>query len=247
MINNHKISCIITLYNRQEYINGAIECILNQTLKPSEIIIVDNSSEHIQIKNEYLNKVKIQKIVPGAGIAQALNFGVSIAKGEYISFLEDDDIWPENYLENVYSENYTKYDYIVVPIKKLQNGKISNYKNPKDKITLNNFLISNPGINISNLSIKKKSFFEVGGFDLDLITSVDKSIVIKFLKKKFVNNVCEKVSVIKRFHEKNFTFEPKVFLKNMRLFYSKYKSLMSLEIKIKFLKNYNYYKFFKNA
>lgn len=247
MINNHKISCIITLYNRQEYINGAIECILNQTLKPSEIIIVDNSSEHIQIKNEYLNKVKIQKIVPGAGIAQALNFGVSIAKGEYISFLEDDDIWPENYLENVYSENYTKYDYIVVPIKKLQNGKISNYKNPKDKITLNNFLMSNPGINISNLSIKKKSFFEVGGFDLDLITSVDKSIVIKFLKKKFVNNVCEKVSVIKRFHEKNFTFEPKVFLKNMRLFYSKYKSLMSFKIKIKFLKKYIYYKFFKNA
>ena len=43
--------------------------------------------------------------------------------------------------------------------------------------------MSNPGINISNLSIKKKSFFEVGGFDLDLITSVDKSIVIKFLKK----------------------------------------------------------------
>ena len=39
-------------------------------------------------------------------------------------------------------ENYTKYDYIVVPLK-LQNGKISNYKNPKDKITLNNFLMSN--------------------------------------------------------------------------------------------------------
>ncbi len=53
MINNNTISCIITLYNRQEYINGAIECILNQTLKPSEIIIVDNSSEDIQIKHEY--------------------------------------------------------------------------------------------------------------------------------------------------------------------------------------------------
>ena len=127
MINNHKISCIITLYNRQEYINGAIECILNQTLKPSEIIIVDNSSEHIQIKNEYLNKIKIQKIVPGLD-RSSFKFGVSIAKGEYISFLEDDDIWPENYLENVYSENYTKYDYIVVPIKKLQMVKFQTIK-----------------------------------------------------------------------------------------------------------------------
>ena len=246
MKNSFTVSCIITLYNRHEYINGAIECILNQTLKPLEIIIVDNSSENIHIDHKYLNKIKIYKIVPGAGIAQALNFGVSIAKGEYISFLEDDDIWPKNYLENVYAEDYIKYDYIVVPINKFQNGKITSYKNPKDKISLNNFLISNPGINISNLSIKKKSFFEVGGFDLDLITSVDKSIVIKFLQKKFVNRVCEKVSIIKRFHKKNFTFEPKVFLKNMRLFYFKYKTLMSLKIKIKFLKKYIYYKFFKN-
>ena len=246
MISSNTISCIITLYNRQEYINGAIECILNQTLKPSEIIIVDNSSENIHIDHKYLNKIKIQKMVPGAGIAQALNFGVSIAKGEYISFLEDDDIWPENYLENVYSEDYTKYDFIVVPIKKLYDGKIENYKNPKDKITLNNFLISNPGINISNLSVKKKSFFAVGGFDLDLITSVDKSIIIKFLNKKFVYKVCEKVSIIKRFHKKNFTFEPKVFLKSMRLFYSKYKALISFKMKIKLLKKYIYYKFFKN-
>ncbi len=246
MKNNHKISCVITLYNRQEFINDAIECVMNQSLKPHEIIIIDNSSKKINIQNRYLDEIKIFNIVPGAGIAQALNFGVSVAEGNYISFLEDDDIWPDNYLENVYSEDYLKYDYIVTPIRKLKDGIISDYKNPKNKINLNTFLISNPGVNISNLSIKKKSFFEVGGFDLDLITSIDKNLIIKFILKNFNSNVCEKVSIIKRFHNNNYTFEPKIFLKNLRKFYSKYSHIMSFKIKIKFLKKYFYYKFIKN-
>ena len=131
MISNSKISCVITLYNRQEFINDAIECIVNQSLKPHEIIIVDNSSKEIYIDNKYLNKIKIFKILPNAGIAQALNFGVSVSKGNYISFLEDDDIWPENYLETIYSEGYLNYDYIVTPIKKIKNQELSNYNNKK--------------------------------------------------------------------------------------------------------------------
>ena len=122
MKNSHKISCIITLYNRQEFINSAIECVVNQSLKPHEIIIVDNSSQNINIQDKFLDKIKIFKIIPGAGIAQALNFGVSVAEGNYISFLEDDDIWPENYLENIYSRDYLNYNYIVTPIRKLKDG-----------------------------------------------------------------------------------------------------------------------------
>ncbi len=243
MISNSKISCVITLYNRQEFINGAIECIVNQSLKPYEIIIVDNSSKEINIDNKYLNKIKIFKILPNAGIAQALNFGVSVSKGNYISFLEDDDIWPENYLETIYSEGYLNYDYIVTPIKKIKNQELSNYKNPKDKIYLDNFLVSNPGINISNLSVKKSSLFAVKGFDVDLTNGVDKSLIIKFILNNYKNKVCEQVSTIKRFHDNNFTFSnnTKVYLKNLRKFYSKYGHLMTLKIKLKFFKKYFYY------
>lgn len=245
MKNNYKISCVITVYNRQEYINNAIECVSKQSLKPHEIIIVDNSSKQINIQEKYLEKVKIYKIIPGAGIAQALNFGVSVAEGNYVSFLEDDDIWPEDYLENIYSVDYSRYDYIVTPIKKLEDGIISDYKNPKNKINLETFLISNPGINISNLSVKKNSFYKVGGFDLGLITSNDKSLIIKFIKNNFEYNVCEKVSTIKRFHNNHYTFQPKVFLNNLQKFYFKYNYLMTIKIKIKFFKKYLYYKFFK--
>ena len=175
------ISCVITLYNRQEYINDAIDCVLKQTLKPLEIIVVDNSSKEIKIDEKYLDKIKIFKIIPGAGLAQTLNFGASIVTGEYISFLEDDDHWPENYLEEVYKENDLETDYIVTPIKKLKNNKLTFYKNPKNKIKLNNFLIRNPGINISNLSVKKTSLFKVGGFDLDCQEVNDKELELQEL------------------------------------------------------------------
>ena len=252
MKNNKNISCVITVYNRQEYINGAINSILNQSLKPNEIIVVDNSSKDIFIDQKYLDKIKIFKILPAAGIAQALNFGASLAKGDYISFLEDDDYWPENYLEEVYKETNLKYDYIVTPIKKKINKEISNYKNPKNKVKLNDFLVSNPGINISNLSVKKSSLFKVGGFDLDLTISVDKSIVIKFILNNCKSKVCEEVSTIKRFHDNNFTFskKSKVYLLNLKKFYFKYSHLMTLKIKLKFLKKYlyfMYYIFIKNA
>ena len=75
MNNIKNISCVITLYNRQEFINGAIESVLNQTLKPNEIIVVDNSTKKIFIEEKYQNKIRLFKILPAAGIAQALNFG----------------------------------------------------------------------------------------------------------------------------------------------------------------------------
>lgn len=249
MNNNKSISCIITLYNRQEFINGAINSILNQSLKPNEIIVVDNSSKSISIDQKYFDKIKIFKILPHAGLAQALNFGISVSTGEYVSFLEDDDYWPENYLEQVYNEKNLKYDYIVTPIKKNINDQISDYKNPKNKIKLNNFLISNPGINISNLSVKKSSLFEVGGFDTDLTVSVDKNLIIKFIINNYKHAVCDDVSTIKRFHNNNLTFSnnTKTYLKNLEKFYFKYSYLMTLKIKLKYLKKYLYYKFIRNV
>jgi len=247
MNNTKNISCIIPVYNRQKYINSAIDCILNQSLKPDEIIVVDNSSINISIDQKFLDKIKVFKIVPAAGLAQTLNFGASVAKGKYISFLEDDDYWPKNYLEEIYRENNLQYDYIVTPMKRLKNNEITFYKNPKDKITLNDFLVGNPGINISNLSLKKSSFFAVGGFDLDLTISVDKNLVIKFIQNNYKNIVCEAVSVVKRHHGENLTFSDnlKIYLKNLRKFYFKYNHLMSLKIKIKFFIKYLYFRFIK--
>ena len=73
------ISCIITVCDRNNYINDAITSVINQTKKPKEIIIIDNGFKKTNISQKFSNLIKIYNILPYAGIAQALNFGVSLS------------------------------------------------------------------------------------------------------------------------------------------------------------------------
>lgn len=97
-----KISVIIPTRNRANFISQTLNCFINQTLKPYEIIVVDNQStdntEKI-IKDNFKDKVIYVKnngnITPGAG----RNYGLSIATGNYIQFFDSDDVLTKNKLE----------------------------------------------------------------------------------------------------------------------------------------------------
>lgn len=97
-----KISVVIPTHNRVEYISETLNCIINQTLKPYEIIVVDNgSSDNTEdvIKENFNEKVIYVKnngsITPGAG----RNYGLNIATGDYIQFFDSDDVMTKNKFE----------------------------------------------------------------------------------------------------------------------------------------------------
>ena len=97
-----KVSVIIPVYNSANYLSQCLDSILNQTLKEIEIICVDDGStdDSLSILNKYSkldNRIKILKQNnKGGGIAR--NYGMSIAKGEYLIFLDSDDFFNENLL-----------------------------------------------------------------------------------------------------------------------------------------------------
>jgi glycosyltransferase involved in cell wall biosynthesis len=89
-----KVSVIIPTYNREKYICEAIESVLGQTMEDIEIIVVDdgstdNTSQRIK---PYQKKIKYIYTENG-GPAHARNIGITRAKGEYISFLDSDDLY----------------------------------------------------------------------------------------------------------------------------------------------------------
>ncbi len=89
-----KVSVIVPTYNREAYICQAIESVLQQTMKDFEIIVVDdgstdNTEEKIQ---PYLQNLKYIKTKNG-GPAHARNIGMGAATGEYIAFLDSDDLY----------------------------------------------------------------------------------------------------------------------------------------------------------
>lgn len=95
-----KVSVIIPTYNRSSYLEEAIISVINQTYENLEIIVVDDGSKEKYaevICNNYKECNYYYK--ENGGLSSARNFGIKKSKGEYIAFLDDDDVWKENKLE----------------------------------------------------------------------------------------------------------------------------------------------------
>ena len=102
------ISVIMSVYERYTYLKEAIESILNQTYQNFELIIVVEKSEKQEEINEFINKIKDQRIViinndEKLGFAQSLNVGIKKARGKYIARMDDDDISLPSRLEKQYN------------------------------------------------------------------------------------------------------------------------------------------------
>ncbi len=95
-----KVSVIIPTYNRSHYVGEAIDSVLGQTFKDLEIIIVDDGSTDNtkQVLKNYASRIQYI-FQEKKGRAEARNQGMMAAKGEYITFLDDDDIWWPNKLQ----------------------------------------------------------------------------------------------------------------------------------------------------
>ncbi len=95
------ISVVITYYNREQYIDDAIQSVLAQTLQPFEIIIVNDCSRESSRRylDRYAGVCTIVDLPANVGIAAARNEGIRRARGQFIAFLDDDDIWLPDMLE----------------------------------------------------------------------------------------------------------------------------------------------------
>lgn len=97
------ISVIMLTYNREDLVGRAIESILNQTYRDFEYIIVDNGSTDRsgRIAEEYARRDARVRVIhrERGNIGSGRNAGLDAARGEYITFIDDDDFVEPNYLE----------------------------------------------------------------------------------------------------------------------------------------------------
>src|SRR5215469_1930470 len=95
------ISVIIPYYNRDKYIDETVESVLSQTLKPLEIIIVNDRSRECSRRHidRYSKVCRILDLPNNVGLAGARNAGMRAARGQFIALLDDDDIWLPKKLE----------------------------------------------------------------------------------------------------------------------------------------------------
>ena len=116
-----RISIIMPVYNNLDYIQDSILSVINQTYNNWELIIIDDAS-NVDIKSaigQYLKEYCIIyfKLEENLGVAAARNRGQEIANGQYLAFLDSDDIWHPQKLEkqisfmkkNDIAFSYTQY------------------------------------------------------------------------------------------------------------------------------------------
>ena len=103
------ISIVIPLYNKAQSIPKTLDSVLAQTYKDFEIVVVDDGSidDSARVVEELMkNSPSLQggdrgRLIrkPNGGVSSARNAGILAAKGEYIAFLDGDDLWGRDYLK----------------------------------------------------------------------------------------------------------------------------------------------------
>ena len=151
MSENFSISVIVPFYNSEKYINKCIQCLIKQDLtKPIEIILInDGSSDRsLEIAKKFnFPHIKIYNLEKNSGPAVARNLGLRHAKGEFIFFLDADDIIEKNTLSLLYYSAIEKnYDLTICDSKWIENSKNQRsniYSFETDKIIENDEITKN--------------------------------------------------------------------------------------------------------
>lgn len=104
------ISVVIPLYNKAQSIRKTLDSVLAQTYKDFEIVVIDDGSTDgsADVAETTLLASRLSPLAfrlirkPNGGVSSARNAGILAAKGEYVAFLDGDDLWHPEYLETLH-------------------------------------------------------------------------------------------------------------------------------------------------
>ncbi|KQC06106.1 MAG: hypothetical protein APR62_08395 [Smithella sp. SDB] len=157
------ISVIIPAHNGEDYVAEAIDSVLAQEYKNTEIIAINDGSTDAT-EDVVRSYAKVHYLYqPRQGASTARNSGIKISSGEFIAFLDADDIWTKNKLKIQMSQFLTnpELDMIFGHVEQFYSPELA--ESLEGKIHLAES--SMPGYVPGTMLIKKTSFLKVGFFD----------------------------------------------------------------------------------
>lgn len=174
------ISVVIPLYNKAQSIRKTLDSLLAQTYKDFEIVVVDDGSTDgsAEVAEATLRKFSGRPTGYGlefsvirkenGGVSSARNAGILAAKGEYIAFLDGDDLWHPEYLETLHQliEDYPDAALYGIGCTTMNGDKIPENVAPSTERSEVNDLWNNyPGYWTGSSSSSRARLMEIGLFD----------------------------------------------------------------------------------
>lgn len=190
-----KISVVTPCYNCEGYLTDTLNSVLRQTVLPDEIVLVDDGStdgtvalierlkaEHPDIRMQLISQ---KNCGPGA----ARNAGILAAKGDWIAFLDSDDIWRERKIEKVLEAVAENQEAVLIA-----NDICEVYEDgTREDVTLHtHYDPKEPGfvqlyhgcfLSTSSVCVKKEILEKVGGFDTTLRSAQDYDLWLRVVQE----------------------------------------------------------------
>ena len=183
------VTIIIPTFNCEEYLSSAIESAISQTYFSTEIIVVDDgSTDNTKMKiSNYINSPLKYIYQVNAGPAAARNAGIKVANGEYIAFLDSDDVWYPDFLEKallLFTEK-TGVVYGWCEFIDKNSNIMSNYIRKNRSYTGNVLkeLFSEFFVITSSVVMKKECLDIIGNFNENLMVGEDYDLFLRIASK----------------------------------------------------------------
>lgn len=203
-MNKPLVSIITATYNGEKYLSEAIESVINQDYPNKEYLIInDHSSDHtLDIINHYAEKYPRIKVITNEKNlerSRSRNLWAELAKGEFLAFLDDDDIWHAkdklskqiDFMIKNPDHNLIWTDILIVDEAKNPLNKLIRIRSENTTLKAN-FLKSNQFI-LSTILTKKSDFIQVNGFDPDKYLGEDYHLRLKLWTLWKIANLSEKL------------------------------------------------------
>jgi glycosyltransferase involved in cell wall biosynthesis len=180
------ITVVIAAYNSEKTIRETVESVLSQTFSDFELIVIDDGSTDSTL--EVLSQMEDPRLrvfsYPNAGVAASRNRGIALASGEYVAFLDHDDLWTPDKLEAqlraLQEDPRIGVSYSLVHCI----DEAGRFLHPCSRITASGdvyarLLVTDFLDTVSNPLIRKEALDRIGGFDESLASADDWDILLR--------------------------------------------------------------------
>jgi glycosyltransferase involved in cell wall biosynthesis len=197
------ISCVVPVFNGERFLREALDSILAQTYRPVEIIVADDGSTDGTAGVVAANAGQIRYLWQrNAGPAAARNLGLSVAQGEFVAFLDADDLWHREKLARQMAcfQARSELDLCVTHI---QNFWVPELRREAIRLQHHRLMQALPGYLTPTLLARRAVFEWAGGFDVALPHAGDTEWFLRAAERGAVMELLPDVLTYRRLHQTN--------------------------------------------
>ncbi len=208
-----KVSIIIPAYNQAAFIGQTLESVFAQTFRDFEVIVVNDASADNtrQVLTPFMERIQYIQNEHNLGLPKVMNIGARAAVGEYIVFLDSDDLWLDNMLEVQVQALNSNPDLAFVSggcyeIDANNQIKKKMFGGPDRQKTFDDLFSDNFVLKLTTL-VRRDMFVDVGGFDENLTAVCDYDLWLRLAKRysfAYTNAILGKYRVHNSNMTKNF-------------------------------------------